>query len=516
MNRTTLTLIGAVTALAAVTGVAALTVPEDGSPESAASAKRLPVERSTLVCPKPTESELAKTEYTAFTPKGESGGKGTAQLLPADLADPAAPEDGEKDEKKDEDEDKDKQEEKDKEKDAKPLLPLKEPGKPVTTNSERSDAPALIGSADGPFAPGWTVQQTTAVSSGNGRGLHGTSCAEADTDFWFPAASTADQRHDYAHLTNPDDTTAVVDLELYGKDGPVKSEAGQEITVPPRTTVPVLLSTLTPEPVTDLAVHAVVRTGRVAAQVHAVDEKKGGDWLPATSVPRATAVLPGIPADATSVRLVVLARGENDADLKVRLAGRTGSITPAGHETLHVKPGVVTAVDLKDVTKGEPGSLILSPSESGDDTPVVAALQVTRGKGSKQETAFIPATAPVEERASAADNRGKGSTLSLAAPGEAAKVRVTASAGSDGGSPQSKTYELKAGTTTAVTPPRPAGGKGTYAVTVERESGGEVYAARTLEQEADGVPAFTVQSLPDDRGMVAVPEAGQDLSVLSD
>lgn len=512
MNRTTLTLIGAVTALAAVTGVSALTVPDEEPSDSAASAQRLPVERSTLVCPKPTESELAKTEYTAFTPKGGPGGKGTAQLLPAELADRGAPEEGAEDEdKKDKD-----QKEKDKGKDDKPVLPLKEPGKPVTTSSERSDAPALIGSADGPFAPGWTVQQTTSVSSGNGRGLHGTSCAEADTDFWFPAASTADARHDYAHLTNPDDTTAVVDLELYGKDGPATSEAGQEITVPPRSTVPVLLSTLTPEPVADLAVHAVVRTGRVAAQVHAVDEKKGGDWLPPTSVPRATAVLPGIPADATSVRLVVLAPGENDADLKVQLAGRSGSITPAGHETLHVKPGMVTAVDLRDVTKGEPGSLVLSPSESGDGTPVVAALQVTRGKGAKQETAFIPATAPVEERASAADNRSKGSTLSLAAPGKAATVRVTASAGSGGGSPRSKTYEVKAGTTTAVTPPRPEGGKGTYAVTVERRSGGEVYAARTLEQESDGVTGFTVQSLPDDRGMVAVPEAGQDLSVLSD
>ncbi|WP_208879026.1 DUF5719 family protein [Streptomyces armeniacus] len=523
MNRTTLTLIGAVTALAAVTGVGALTVPDDDSSDSAPAAQRLPVERSTLVCPKPTESDLAKTEYTAFTPKGKAGGEGSAELLPAELADPAAPDDGAEDGGKDgedgEDRDKEKDEDKDKEEQpgsAKPVLPLKQPGTPVTADTERAGAPALIGSADGPFAPGWTVQQTTTVSAGSGRGLHGTSCAEADTDFWFPAASSADQRQDYAHLTNPDDTAAVVDLELYGKDGPITSEAGREITVPPRSTVPVLLSTLTTEPVADLAVHAVVRTGRVAAQVHAVDDKLGGDWLPPTGVPRATAVLPGIPADATSVRLVVLAPGENDADLKVRLAGRSGQITPAGHETLHVKPGVATAVDLEDVTKGEPGSLILSPSDSGDDTPVVAALRVTRGKGSKQETAFIPATAPVEERASAADNRAKGSTLSLVAPGKAATVRVTASAGSDGGSPKSETYAVKAGTTMAVTPPRPSGGKGTYAVTVERQSGGEVYAARTLEAESGGVPAFTVQSLPDDRGTVAVPEAGQDLSVLTD
>ena len=32
----------------------------------------------------------------------------------------------------------------------------------------------------------------------------------------------------------------------------------------------------------------------------------------------------------------------------------------------------------------------------------------------------------------------------------------------------------------------------------------------------DGIPMFTVQTLPDDRGTVAVPEAEQDLSVLDD
>ena len=41
-----------------------------------------------------------------------------------------------------------------------------------------------------------------------------------------------------------------------------------------------------------------------------------------------------------------------------------------------------------------------------------------------------------------------------------------------------------------------------------------MYASRTLTSSQDGVSAFTVQALPDDRGMVAVPEADEDLSVL--
>ncbi|MGW7007949.1 DUF5719 family protein, partial [Streptomyces sp. NPDC054933] len=77
----------------------------------------------------------------------------------------------------------------------------------------------------------------------------------------------------------------------------------------------------------------------------------------------------------------------------------------------------------------------------------------------------------------------------------------------------SKTVSLKAGTTTALTPPDPAG-KGTFAVTVEPVSGGPVYASRTLAADNNGVPDFTIQPMPDDGGTVAVPNAGQDLQVL--
>ncbi|GAA2455437.1 DUF5719 family protein [Streptomyces macrosporus] len=512
MNRTAYSLIGVATALAAVTGLASLTVPSDDS-AAPASAARLPVERSTLVCPQPTSSEIGETTYTAFTPEGaaerESAGKGTAGLLPAASTLEGGGQQGGKDGAKAEK--------------PEPVAPLKEPGTPVVVETDRTGSPALTGSADGRLAPGWTVQQTTLVTAGTGRGLLGLSCTVPDTEFWFPGASTADDRHDYIHLTNPDDSPAVVDLELYGKDGSVRTDSGQGINVPARSTVPVLLSTLSREPVTNVVLHVVARSGRIGAQVQSLDDKLGGDWLPASARSRDGLVLPGIPADATGVRLVVFAPGEEDADLKVQLATPTGTITPAGQETLHVRSGTTVAVDLDDLTRGEAGSLLLSPAEKDGGAPVVAAARVLRGKGDRQEMAFVPATAPIQERASAAGSdaaaaKGKdaGTVLSLAAPGKAAKVRVTASAGSAGGEPVSRTYTLKAGTTTAVDDLRPEGGEGRYALTVERLSGGPVYAARTLGVSEDGIPMFTVQTLPDDRGTVAVPEAGQDLSVLLD
>nr|WP_206324367.1 DUF5719 family protein [Streptomyces sp. HNM0574] len=498
-----MTLAGAVAALAALTGVAAVAAPGDEAGRAPAAAARKPVERSTLVCPKPTESDVAETVYSAVTPKGGAAKGGTAELYPAESAETgtgSGTEDGSKGKGA-------------KDEGGQAVLPLKSPGTPVTSTTSRSDAPALIGSAEGRFAPGWTVQQTTEVSAGAGKGLHGTACSVPDTDFWFPATSTAKDRKDYVHLTNPDSTGATVDLDLYGKDGRVSTSSGEAINVPPRSTVPVLLSTLTEEPVTNATLHVSARTGRVGAQVQSLDEKLGGDWIAPAADAAPSTVLPGIPGDAASVRLVVHAPGDRDADLKVRFAGPSGRITPAGYETLHVRGGMTTAVDLKNLAQGEAGTLELTPAEKDGATPVVAGLRVTRGKGGGQESAFVPATRPVDARATAVGDSGREPRLTLTATGKTAKVRVTTSAGSDGGSPASRTYEVKGGTTKSFAPPAPKGVRGSYGVTVERLSGGPLYAARTL---TGGGSAFTVQGLPDDRGTVSVPRATQDLSVLND
>ncbi|MFJ1607155.1 DUF5719 family protein [Streptomyces sp. NPDC088253] len=496
MNRTTLSLIAGATALAAVTGFASLSAPAASGDNTAKAATQQPVERTSLLCPQPSTSEIAETAYTSFTPVTQGAadsGKAELQAAAEESADSAS---GKKTGKKT----------------VKPVLKPAEPGKPATGDGSGAEPPALVGTAEGKFAPGWTVQETTAVAAGTGRGLLGTNCTAPDTEFWFPGVSTATSRTDYVHLTNPDDSAAVVDVELYGKDGTLKSTVGEGITVQPHASEPILLSTLASGQQTDLTVHVTVRSGRVGAAVQALDDKIGGDWLAASADPAGSLVMPGIPKDATAVRLIAFAPGDQDADLKVRLASPSGLITPAGNETLHVKAGMTAAADLGDVTRGEAGSLVVT--STGTSAPVVAALQVVRGKGSKQEMAFIPATGPVGARATVADNSSKGTTLALSAPGQTAQVKVTASAGSEGGTAATKTYTIKGGTTQDIDAPVPAGLKGTYALTVEPVSGGPVYASRTLASTQEGVPGFTVQTLPDDRGTVAVPETDQDLSVL--
>ncbi|MER6349896.1 DUF5719 family protein [Streptomyces sp. NPDC001595] len=527
MNRTTLSLIAGATALAAVTGIASLTAPDASGADPAKTAAQLPVERTSLACPAPSSSDLAETSYASFTPVTQgTGSDGKAELRAAlrestedgKSGSDQADEDTATEDKATEDEATEDAAGEDKAAEdkavaaGKAVLKPAEPGRPAAGEASGAESPALIGTAEGRYAPGWTMQQTTEVTAGTGRGLQGVNCATPDTEFWFPGAGTGEGRTDYLHLTNPDDSAAVVDIELYGKEGLLESTAGEGMTVAPHSTDPILLSTLTAEKQTNLTVHVTVRSGRVGAAVQALDAELGGDWLTASTDPAGSLVLPGIPKDATAVRLVVFSPGDADADLKVRLASPTGLITPAGSETLHVKAGMTTAVDLGEITRGEAGSLVLTPT--GQEVPVVAAVRVLRGKGAAQETAFIPATGAVGTRASAVGNGAKGTTLSLTAPGETAKVKVTASAGSEGGTAATQTYTIKSGTTQDVEVPVPSGLKGSYALTVEPVSGGPVYAARTLSVNQDGVPAFTVQTLPDDRGTVAVPEAEQDLSVL--
>ncbi|WP_395577128.1 DUF5719 family protein [Streptomyces sp. BK79] len=498
MKRTTLSLFAGVAALAAVTGFAAVSTPDATGADTARPAARLPVERTSLLCPAPSTSDLAETTYTSFTPvtKGADD-KGAAELTAATTGQAGA--DTEKSGEQ-------------KEKAEKPAVRPGKPGTPVTGETTGADTPALVGIAEGSHAPGWTVQQTTEVAAGTGRGLQGVACAAPDTEFWFPGASTAADRTDYVHLTNPDDSAAVVDIELYGKDGALKSTVGEGVTVPPHASESLLLSTLSDVEQTDVTVHVGVRSGRVGAAVQALDDKTGGDWLTASAAPASGLVVPGIPKDAKDVRLVLFTPGGTDADLKVRLASPSGLITPAGHETVRVKAGMTTGVDLGEVTRGEAGSLVLTPT--GGSVPVVAAVRVVRGEGGEQESAFIPATEPLGARATAADNRAKHTTLSLTAPEEGAKVKVTASAGTEGGTTATRTYTLKGGTTQDVDAPVPAGLKGSYALTVETVSGGPVHASRTLTGQDDDVASFTVQTLPDDRGTVSVPNADQDLSVL--
>ncbi|MFE4515497.1 DUF5719 family protein [Kitasatospora sp. NPDC056783] len=522
--KTTQSLLAAAVVLAAVFGIAELRPPaapaEAGAGTAPATAQ---VERTAAVCPQPLQGLTGSTTLTAYTPPGTGSATGGAGWL-SDAAAPAAPAaqpttaapaapatpaptgsgtpSGPA-----------------RDKNAAPAdarLTLAKPGTPATGPAANGDAAPGTGAvANGALAPGFTVTQTTAVTEQRGLGLSGLTCTPAGTSFWFAGASTAADRVDYLSLVNTESSAAVVDIKLYGDKGLIDNDAANGLTVAPGSSQSVLLSTLSKGAVTDLAVHVVVRSGRIGAALHAADGGKGADWVPASADPAPTQVLPGLPADTAAARLVVWAPPEDDADLKIQLSGKNGWFSPAGNESIHVKAGMVAAVDLGKVTREEVAGLRLSPSDDKHRTPVVAGLRIDRAAANgKTDAAWLTGGNPVGARATVADNRAGASTLFLTSTGDAATVRVTASAGSGGGTPATKEVQLPAGGTVALPAPEPAGLNGVFALTVETVSGGPVAAARMLSLPAKDVPMFTIQALRDDRSTVKVPRADQDPGVV--
>ncbi|MFB7380927.1 DUF5719 family protein [Kitasatospora purpeofusca] len=526
--RTTRSLLAAAVVLAAVFGIAELRKPAAPAAADRATATSAQVERTAAVCPQPLQGLTGATTLTAYTPPGTGTGTGDGTAGSGWISDAAAPA-------------------------AAPAAPaapsapatpaatgaptpaapaaavdkntapadarltLAKPGTPVSAPAANSDlAPGTGAVATGALAPGFTVTQTTTVTEQRGLGLSGITCTPSGTGFWFAGASTAEGRTDYVSLVNAESTAAVVDIKLYGDKGLIENDAANGITVAPGSSQSVLLPTISKGQVADLAVHVVARSGRVGAALHAADGSKGADWVPASADPAPVQVMPGLPADTSAAHLVVWAPPEDDADLKIELSGKNGWFVPAGNESIHVKAGMVASVDLGKVTRDEVAGLRVSPSDDKHPTPVVAGVRVDRaGANGKSDAAWLAGTAPVGARATVADNRGGGpSTLFLTSTGEAATVRVTASAGTGGGTPTTKEVQLPAGGTVALPAPEPTGLNGSFALTVETVSGGPVVAARMLALPTKDVPMFTVQALRDDRSTVKVPQASQDPGVV--
>ncbi|GAA0683840.1 DUF5719 family protein [Kitasatospora atroaurantiaca] len=517
-SRTGTSLLAAAAVLAVGLGIAELRPPvTPAAADGSGAVTTAQVERTSLVCPQPLQGLTGSTNLTLLTPAGGSATGGSASLsdvtpqavapaAPAPSTAPsasasgaaaAAPSDA--------------------------RLALTKVGVPVTGPAFTGDiAPGALAVATGAYAPGFTVTQTTTVTDQRGLGMSGINCAPSGTNFWFAGASTAGDRVDYVSLVNADTVPAVVDLKLYGDKGPIDNDATTGITVAPGASQAVLLlPNLTKGPVNDLAVQVIARSGRVGAAVHTADGSKGADWIPASADPAASVVMPGLPADTATAHLVVAVPGDDDADLKIQISGKNGWFTPAGHETIHVKAGMVAIADLgtgtrgEGFTRGEVGALRLTPTDPAHQTPIVASLRVDRTKDGKSDAAWITGSIPVGKRASIAENRGGGaSTLYLTSTGAASKVKLTSSAGSGGGTPATKEVDVPAGATVGMPVPEPGGLNGVFGLTVETVSGGPVVAARMLAVDGKGVPMFTIQALRDDHSTVRVPQADQEPGLL--
>ena len=156
----------------------------------------------------------------------------------------------------------------------------------------------LVVTATGELAAGLEVEQITRGKSGRNRGLAGVRCESPRREGWFVGGATGVLDTTTLVLANGDDTPSTVDVTVFTANGPIDSRLGQGITVQPHSRKLLNLDELAPDRA-QLTLRVLSRRGRVAANVlHARINGRtplGVDYVPRTSPPATSVVVPGFP-----------------------------------------------------------------------------------------------------------------------------------------------------------------------------------------------------------------------------
>ena len=377
--------------------------------------------------------------------------------------------------------------------------------------SAAKDRGGIVVARGGPAA-GLAAAQMTRTRTGPERGIASTRCDAAQREWWFAGPTGGLGTYGEVVLTNPEDAVALVDLELWGHDGPLVVPRAEGITVPALDRVSIPLSQLVPD-VPNAVIHVVARTGRVAA---AVSDRRwtgsrpdGVDWVPATLAPARDVVVPGMVSGVPTRKLVLGVPGADDATVSVRVVGRSGAFVPTALAKLAVPAGTVSTVDLSSILAAEDVAL-----EVVSDVPVVAAglLRERDRDTGFADIAWTAAVPPLDGPAVVAQTRvhsGNDTRLLLSAPKTAATVVISAL----GPAPRHDlTVEIPAGRTVSVDAAKvlPADVRSGAVAITPAPGSGPLYAARLVYEHGAHGPLFTVQPLRSPLRTASVPPVVAD------
>jgi hypothetical protein len=250
-------------------------------------------------------------------------------------------------------------------------------------------------------------------------------CPEPRARWWFVGAGAATVSHDTVlTITNPRAGQAVLDIDVYGSEGPVEGPGLHGITVPAGATQEIDLAKAAPA-IGDLAVNVVATRGLVA--VTASDRFAPGfvgkavqEWLPGQSLPSTDVTLTGLPTKPDRAALVVVNPRQVEAIVSVELVGATGTFVPKDNPTLTVPPDSVATMSIESAFNGEPLAVRLSSEQ-----PVTAAVRTVTGG----DVAFATGVRPIRGTTAFAVPSGT-ADLVLSSLGPQSSVTVTAFAAS--------------------------------------------------------------------------------------
>jgi hypothetical protein len=473
--------------LATGTAVALATEPAAPAGDGASPARALrevPVARASAACPDPVADEVTGTRV-ALAGTGPVGpdsdgapGRGLASLAPPG---------------------------------GRPVVRLG--AVPGSGQAEAApDTGPLVVRAAGRAAPGIAASQVTRSTDATMRGLAGTGCALSGTDFWFVGSGARVGQRGRVYLTNAEPAPALVDVMLYGPDGPIDAPDGRGVAVAAGEQEVRLLDALAPG-TERFAVHVHARQGRISAAVR--DQQVDGltplgvDWLPAATPPARRVVVPGVSGGPGERRLQVAAPGESDAIVRVRLVSESGAFAPAGLDVIEVPAVSVSDVDLAPFTAEEPVTVELE-----SDVPVTAGVLVRLAGGTGQlgEIAYAAAADPLTpQRPGVLPEIRQGesvtSRLLLTAPAGDVTVDLAAVPPASG----TPTEVRVSGGSQVVVDPSAVSTAEVFALTVTPRSG-SVYAVRQMQEAEARGPFVTSSPVTPGRYVVQVPRVVPDLS----
>jgi hypothetical protein len=362
--------------------------------------------------------------------------------------------------------------------------------RPVVTVRKTTPYAAIAVTARGPGAAHVVADQVGFQAQGLSRAATDSGCLSPAGDWWFAGADGEVGFDDTLLLANPADGLANVAVSAWGALGPLRVSGLDSLTVPPRGFVGLKVSAFAPN-AQHVAIHVRVQSGSVVAAL--VDRRirgnhpAGTEWIPPTSAPATGFVVAGLPSGPGSRHLLLANPGTRDATVGLRVMTRTGNFEPAGRQSIVVPAGRGADVDLSAAVAEEPAAVV-----GTSDQPIVAEARMTaHERGRFEETAWLPATAPLSGPAGLAASTppfGQTAYLVLAAPRSAVRVRIAEPTG------PSAVVTVPAGRTLRVDLPVALHVAAVGALALVPLDDGPVYAARVLYAEGSHGPLLTTET----------------------
>jgi hypothetical protein len=398
----------------------------------------------------------------------------------------------------------------------KPIMSVAQRGVVAADEVQTPEGTSFAVTGAGTLAPGLAAEQTLIMQAADLRGISTAPCTAPSREHWFVGGSGEVGRRGRIILANPTNVPAVVDLTLWDEAGPVEAAGTQDVAIPARSQRIFLLDALAAGSMVT-GVHVTTSRGRVSAalEMRETDEitPQGMTFIPAAAAPATDIVVPGVP-DHGQRTLRILAPGETDAIVSLRILGPDGAFSPLDRDVLTVPAGTIVDVPL-DAFGSDPFGLRLT-----SDEPITAAVRVVDKPSDDglPDIAYTAATQPLPGPAPALLSRaasGFTSTLLISSIADTTVRATVSKLGADGTIVPGDPLDIAPGSTVPVALSASSGSPNASVIVTPQTAGTIVVAREITAKDADGT-LIDLMPLVSPTTVVDVPEVVGELPSVPD